>query len=805
LFRATRIRSHIEELGHTERRWIELFDEHDGVIAADELLQLQRDEDRAISLRRLTTRALVMPGPFDGYVPDDEFDVTDPVGPLWCPQSIRLLVGNHSVAPLLQPCADDDIVHPRLADRRVIEHDLMTMAGQLSQAPVRRLKSGFPGKRFLSRVAAQLRDPRDMSGIRRMECAGYALLLYELLDFVGVLRTRHDRVTTSSRVDDLFCSDAGERMRTLLDAWQNATWYNELYQISDLALERDFPDYEHGDGKIDDLPTRDRLRSAREILLRLAGSLPPGEWVSLGSVVYAVYIQDDVFLMRQPQNYHYSHAPLYHGVWPADESSARGAWSSGLERAGNWATVEGAFVREIFANSLRYLGVLDVAETTGGDEVVRLTELGAWLLADGPRPDLEVPPGGALVVQPNFDVIVFPEGQDVGLLWPLMQATETISRDVTLTLRLTADSIYRATQRGLPGESVVEMLRSYARTPIPDNVQQAMSDWDQRYQQVSITTFADAVEADSVAEFDEFLSDVNSGQNVVRRISPTIGIVTGAISKLPPMTVLDYTKPLPAAISVGDELDVRVDPARENWTLRPTLEEIAEHVGDDRYLITPESAAEALTGDQTYDGAVGFLRAASPVDLSLRALFRLQGLFGHTGAVSVGDVTIVQVSRESVLNRMLGIDEFRDVLLQRIGPTTALVSSGRVDDLYALLDQYGIADDPTGLAVAALPPHNVSEHRRADSAAPESNGRRLQTYSSRKTRELLEEAIRQKRRVRIYYKPHTGGRMQERTVDPLGVERRHGVAYLTAYCHLRGEVQVFRIPSIDRVEVLPAG
>jgi len=104
----------------------------------------------------------------------------------------------------------------------------------------------------------------------------------------------------------------------------------------------------------------------------------------------------------------------------------------------------------------------------------------------------------------------------------------------------------------------------------------------------------------------------------------------------------------------------------------------------------------------------------------------------------------------------------------------------------------------------ALPPRRANGVHDGARAHQPVERPRLETYSSRKSREVLEEAIRQNRRARIFYRPQADSRIQERTVDPISVERRHGIAFLTAYCHLRGEVQVFRVPSIERIELLDA-
>jgi hypothetical protein len=801
LFRSTFIRHHLDELDDPEYRWLALFRECGGVLSSSQVTERVAGGMSNAALGKLTTRGLVLPGPFDGFIPSGEFDVTEPTGPLWCPEPIRFLSDNQSTAGLIR-AYDGKIADEKIADRRTLEYDLMVMADLFGSAPVRRLKSGFPGKRFLIRAATTLNLESEILDTKQMESSGYLLLLYELLSKLGLLRIRNDYITTSDRMEGFFRSSSAERSRALAEAWRETTWHNEFYLAPELNFERDFPDYEHGDGKTDDMPTPERLIMAREYLCTLAGELPVGRWVTLQSVMYAGYVRDDTFLIRPPQSYFYAHAPLYQGIWATDRSAARGQWSNGLERAGNWPLVEGAFIRKVFTNSLHRLGLVDTAQSETGETLVRLNETGAWLLGGADQPHLELPSGKALVVQPNFEIIVFPEGQDVGLLWPLMQASETVSRDVTLTLRITSDSIHRASQRDISAEYLLGLLREHARVPVPNNISQAMSDWDQRYQQVTLTTQANLVEASSAAEFDRFLAEVNRDQTVVRRLSETIGLVVGPASRLPSMTSLDYGKLLPASIQVEDNLEVAIDPVRENWMLQPALSSIAEQTGNYTYRVTQESVDDAIAHGMNYEDALRSLRDSSTSELPTRAMFKLKGLFGQLGMSAVSEATIISVEQESVLAQMLEIEDFRKLLLRRLGSNTALVRSDKLDELNDLLAEFGISDNPAILETDALPPTRLRQPD-GDRVEPEPSGRRrLQTYSSRKSREIFEEAIRQNRRVRLFYRPQAGGRTQERTVDPISVERRHGVAYLTAFCHLRGETQVFRIPSIDRVELL---
>ncbi|MEJ5185462.1 MAG: YafY family protein [Candidatus Geothermincolales bacterium] len=74
--------------------------------------------------------------------------------------------------------------------------------------------------------------------------------------------------------------------------------------------------------------------------------------------------------------------------------------------------------------------------------------------------------------------------------------------------------------------------------------------------------------------------------------------------------------------------------------------------------------------------------------------------------------------------------------------------------------------------------------------------------------EVLEEAIEEKRSVRIDYRAMSTGECTERLVDPYGFLFRSNGWYLVAHCHLRGEIKIFKVDRIldavitgDRFEV----
>jgi len=66
----------------------------------------------------------------------------------------------------------------------------------------------------------------------------------------------------------------------------------------------------------------------------------------------------------------------------------------------------------------------------------------------------------------------------------------------------------------------------------------------------------------------------------------------------------------------------------------------------------------------------------------------------------------------------------------------------------------------------------------------------------------VEQAIQQQRQLQIHYYTKTREEWTERVVEPYVIVFRGGAWYLIAYCHLREDVQIFRVDRIERAALL---
>jgi predicted DNA-binding transcriptional regulator YafY len=72
------------------------------------------------------------------------------------------------------------------------------------------------------------------------------------------------------------------------------------------------------------------------------------------------------------------------------------------------------------------------------------------------------------------------------------------------------------------------------------------------------------------------------------------------------------------------------------------------------------------------------------------------------------------------------------------------------------------------------------------------------------TLEILRDALRERRRVRIQYQGSTQSRFQERNFSPYALAHDRGWWYAVGFCHLRGAIRTFRIDRIRNAALLEA-
>jgi hypothetical protein len=203
----------------------------------------------------------------------------------------------------------------------------------------------------------------------------------------------------------------------------------------------------------------------RRILLRILKRVEPQVWYDL---MYVPFLARNTYLSS------------------LDELSVEECFA-GRFQAGAYAPMEdlqrmawnlAAWVRQ----RLHLLGAVDLGYDRSGRPVaMRLTKIGARLLGviDG-APGSTSRPGslpGSLVVTPDFEVVLFPTGDDGELIHDLDRFCVREKLESVLHFRITEKTVHRALAEGMFLKRMVGTLESHSRTPVPKNVLYSIRDW----------------------------------------------------------------------------------------------------------------------------------------------------------------------------------------------------------------------------------------------------------------------------------------------------------------------------------------
>ena len=111
----------------------------------------------------------------------------------------------------------------------------------------------------------------------------------------------------------------------------------------------------------------------------------------------------------------------------------------------------------------------------------RLTEIGNRLLSGESIEDYERE--SSFVVQPNYEILAS-SNLTPDIRWKLNLIAEIHQASQVITYKLTPQSIYNSLRSGMLVGEILELLETYSKTDIPQNIKLSIQEWGARYGQV---------------------------------------------------------------------------------------------------------------------------------------------------------------------------------------------------------------------------------------------------------------------------------------------------------------------------------
>jgi hypothetical protein len=198
----------------------------------------------------------------------------------------------------------------------------------------------------------------------------------------------------------------------------------------------------------------------RRIFLRLLKRVEPGVWYDL---MYLPFLSRNTYLSNLDELAveDYFAAQAGGGQYTPMEDLQRLAWN-----LVNW-------VRK----RLYLLGIVDLGYDDHDRPVaMRLTRLGARLVgaADENTDERAV---GSLVVTPDYEVVLFPTGDDAELVHDLDRFCKREKNGHLVHFRIMEKGVQRALNEGMLLGRILTTLERNSRTPVPQNVLYTIRDW----------------------------------------------------------------------------------------------------------------------------------------------------------------------------------------------------------------------------------------------------------------------------------------------------------------------------------------
>ncbi|MFO0888649.1 MAG: hypothetical protein U0790_05810 [Isosphaeraceae bacterium] len=358
------------------------------------------------------------------------------------------------------------------------------------------------------------------------------------------------------------------------------------------------------------------------------------------------------------------------------------------------------------------LGLVRSAEEKGTSRpVVQLTSLGRYVLGMGPPPPPRPSFEHFLFVQPNLEIIAYRQGLTPQLVGRLSRFAWWTKLGAALELKLTQESVHFGLDGGLTAAAMLELLGRHSPRPLPGLVPDAVGRWTERREQISFYASATLMEFGSTEERDQALAAWQVLEPGV--FVPVAGrfLLVESADKVPTNRIRsggsrDYRLPPERCISIEpDGVTLVLDPMRSDLLIDPELARISDELpAPDSALVGGRTAAPpprrflVAAASLRRAGAMGISAAqvldwferrtgagASP---AIRLLLRAAS--GATTTLDTRRLLVLTTPTEELADGLLQHPETRELLGERLGPTTVAVPEQNFDRLRPVLEGLGL-------------------------------------------------------------------------------------------------------------------
>jgi hypothetical protein len=560
---------------------------------------------------------------------------------------------------------------------RTCQRDLYLLWSAAREAPLQLTNAGLLRVSDLKRVAGQLLVAETIIKGAKEDDYRRILFLRQLATALEALR--HNAV--ANRLDahpapPFIAATPAERVRLSFQRWRDGAWWNELWATAPHAYTNETPV----------TSTSPKIANARRAVLNTLALLArraeqkeqsPAPWVAVDDINDYLRDRNDEFLVErsvaEQRGSSYGYRYRYYGTSfysPYEYNSLGWAWATyrSDEEAG-WKGVERVFIQTALSEGLYWLGLVDLGyarpvtaqggAAPGEVVAVRLTDMGRWLLLDGPPPEIPEE-SGRVVVQPNFRIFAFDPISDA-VLARLDSFANRQNAERAIEYELSRETLYRAQLAGQSAGQIQAWLEQVTGAPLPQNVARSLAEWQAAFERITVHSRVGWLEAAAPELIDALLHDRRWSQAIVKRATPT-GLIVRAdrIDELE--QALLAAGELPARNRDSDtarRASIRVDESGQiafvhatpslyvYGYLRPFCEQ-----SEAGWQITPRSVAQASAAGLDAASILAHLEAMAVGGVPPALQARIKAWSRHYGAATVQTLTLVQFRDQDALDEL---------------------------------------------------------------------------------------------------------------------------------------------------------
>jgi len=246
------------------------------------------------------------------------------------------------------------------------------------------------------------------------------------------------------------------------------------------------------------------LTAARTRLAAHLIALPPNGWVSLEGFLRRIHTSEPFI------------------IWSQDELVRRFGLRALQGFRNQWFDIEGRIIADMLRTMLFWLGAVDIGRDKQKRFVsFRVTEQGRGLLDPASATESGHAPAKALLVQPNFEVLVLEP--DSRVVWTLLKIADLVRHDRVSVYGLNKESVAQGVEDGLSPDEIVTFLEKNVGKGLPQNVAHSIHDWARRIKRLDILQ-ATIIEVADASVMEELLASRKTKRFILRRLSPTAAL-----------------------------------------------------------------------------------------------------------------------------------------------------------------------------------------------------------------------------------------------------------------------------------------